>query len=109
MDSYNAQKEASEQLDAVTKTTGEYAESYNRFKNAMDSLIEHKKTERPENEKEAAQWDEQLKNLLQEANTAKDDYQNQIDKERDGISSLAKKFDTAARRNAVRMILLWME
>ena len=63
-------KEASEQLDAVTKTTGEYAESYNRFKNAMDSLIEHKKTERPENEKEAAQWDEQLKNLLQEANTA---------------------------------------
>ena len=68
LDSYNAQKEASEQLDAVTKTTGEYAESYNRFKNAMDSLIEHKKTERPENEKEAAQWDEQLKNLLQEAN-----------------------------------------
>lgn len=43
LDSYNAQKEASEQLDAVTKTTGEYAESYNRFKNAMDSLIEHKK------------------------------------------------------------------
>ena len=98
LDSYNAQKEASEQLDAVTKTTGEYAESYNRFKNAMDSLIEHKKTERPENEKEAAQWDEQLKNLLQEANTAKDDYQNQIDKERDGISSLAKKFDTAASK-----------
>ena len=98
LDSYNAQKEASEQLDAVTKTTGEYAESYNRFKNAIDSLIEHKKTERPENEKEAAQWDEQLKNLLQEANTAKDDYQNQIDKERDGISSLAKKFDTAASK-----------
>ena len=98
LDSYNAQKEASEQLVAVTKTTGEYAESYNRFKNAMDSLIEHKKTERPENEKEAAQWDEQLKNLLQEANTAKDDYQNQIDKERDGISSLAKKFDTAASK-----------
>ncbi len=49
------------------------------------------------------------KNLLQEANTAKDDYQNQIDKERDGISSLAKNSIRQQVRNAVRMILLWME
>lgn len=95
LDSYNAQKDASKQLDEVTKTTAKYTESYDTFKKAMDSLIAHKKTERPENEEEAAQWDEQLKNLIQEADAAKKDYQSQIDEERDGISDLAKKFDTA--------------
>ena len=95
LDSYNAQQDASKQLDKVTKTTAEYAESYDTFKKAMDNLIAHKKTERPENEEEAAQWDEQLKNLIQEADKAKKNYQSQIDKERDGISDLAKKFDTA--------------
>ena len=98
LNSYNAQKEANDKLDIVTEQTGKYSEAYNNFKQAVDDLIAHKKTERPENEEEAVQWDEQLKNLIQKTNEAKEDYQNQISKESDGISDLAEAFDTAVEK-----------
>ena len=98
LDSYNAQKEASEQLEKVTKTTSAYHEAYDNFEKALKNLAEHKKTERPEDEQEAAQWDEKLKNLTQEAIQANKNYQSNLEEESSEISSLAKKFDTAVEK-----------
>ena len=98
LDSYNAQQEASEKLDEVAKTTEEYNNAYKTFQEAMSALTEHKKSERPEDEEKAKEWDAKQNELIQKAENAKNAYIEQIKKERSGISDLAKKFDTAAEK-----------
>lgn len=95
MESYNAQKEAKKQLETVTQNTEQYNNAYTKFQEAYNAFLEHKNTERPEDEEGAAAWDQQQEELKKAAESARDAYADAITSHKSGISGLAKKFDTA--------------
>ncbi len=98
MESYNAQKEAKEQLETVTQNTEQYNNAYKQFQEAYNAFLEHKNTERPEDEEGAAAWDQQQEELKKAAESARDAYADAITSHKSGISGLAKKFDTAVEK-----------
>lgn len=100
LDSYNAQKDAKEQMDVVVSSTKKYKDEYSNFQNAMNELKAHLESECPADEEGAEKWQNTLDDLKNKAIAARDSYKDTITDESANISKLAQKFDTAVAKEA---------
>ena len=100
MQSYNAQKEAKDQMQTVVDSTKKYHEEYENYEKALTELKDHLSTACPTDEAEAQKWNDKAQELRKKASDAGNAYKNVIQTEKGNVSGLAGKIDSALSKEA---------
>ena len=98
IDSYNAQKDAKEQMGKVTDAKKQYDKKNSAFESSMQELRDHLATQRPDDEEGAAAWDSKKESLISAAKRSRDSYLSATTDTSSNISGLAGKIDQAVQK-----------